>query len=64
MRLDALTWQEAGAAIARGAPVILPVGSIEQHGPIGLIGTDAFCAEDVAMAAAPLAGALVAPTVA
>jgi creatinine amidohydrolase len=64
VRLDTLTWIEAEAAIARRPAAILPLGSIEQHGPIGLIGTDAFCAEDVATAAGARAGVLVAPTLA
>ncbi|MBS0124065.1 creatininase family protein [Thetidibacter halocola] len=64
MRLDHMTWPEAEAHVAGGGGVILPVGSTEQHGPMGLIGTDAFCARVIAEAAAPLCGAVVAPTLA
>ncbi|WMS44696.1 creatininase family protein [Acuticoccus sp. MNP-M23] len=49
----------------RAAPIVLlPTGSTEQHGPMGLIGTDAFCAEAIAVAAARATGVLVAPTLA
>jgi creatinine amidohydrolase len=42
---------------------VVPLGSTEQHGPNGLIGTDAICAEAVAAGLAERAGALLAPTV-
>ncbi len=42
--------------------VILPVGSLEQHGPIGLIGTDALCAERIATLVGGTVDAIVAPT--
>ena len=64
MRLDQSTWYEIEDYLQKSNGVILPVGSIEQHGPVGLIGTDAFCAEMIANAAADLSGALVAPTLA
>ena len=44
--------------------ILLPTGSTEQHGPMGLIGTDTLCATAIAEAAAPLCGALVAPALA
>jgi creatinine amidohydrolase len=61
MRLDRCTWPEVEAHLSRGGGVLLPVGSTEQHGPMGLIGTDTLCATAIAEAAAPLCGALVAP---
>lgn len=64
MRLDLCTWQEVEAYLARTDGIIIPVGSTEQHGPMGLIGTDALCAQSIAEAAADEAGALVAPTLA
>ena len=36
---------------------MLPIGSVEQHGPMGLIGTDVICASEVAARAADLVGA-------
>ena len=59
-----MTWPQVGEAIATSAGVFLPVGSTEQHGPMGLIGTDAFCATLIAEGAARAVGALVAPTLA
>ena len=42
----------------------MPIGSTEQHGPIGLIGTDAICAEIIAKGVGEVTGALVGPTIA
>ena len=64
MRLDLATWPEVEAYLGVSNGIIIPAGSTEQHGPMGLIGTDAVCAERVAMGAADLAGAMVAPTLA
>lgn len=64
MRLDQATWQEVEAKIAELPGIFLPTGSTEQHGPMGLIGTDAICAEKIAEEAATLANCLVAPTLA
>lgn len=61
MRLDRCTWPEVEAHLGRGGGILLPTGSTEQHGPMGLIGTDTLCATAIAEAAAPLCGALVAP---
>ena len=64
MRLDLATWPEVEAYLGRSRGIVIPAGSTEQHGPMGLIGTDAICAERVAAGAADLAGAMVAPTLA
>ena len=64
MRLDHATWQEVEAYLEVPAGIIVPTGSTEQHGPMGLIGTDAFCAEKIAEGAGQRAGAMVAPTIA
>ncbi|MGV6849813.1 MAG: creatininase family protein [Marinibacterium sp.] len=56
-----MTWQEVEARLQSGASVLLPCGSTEQHGPMGLIGTDTICAEAVALAAADLCDGVVAP---
>ena len=61
--LSRCSWLEVERYLARGGGIIVPVGSTEQHGPIGLIGTDAICAEVIAIAAARAAGGLVAPTI-
>jgi len=67
MRLEQATWQEVDAylqtdgdtSLPRG--ILLPTGSTEQHGPMGLIGTDTLCATSVAEAAAQRAGLYMAP---
>ena len=64
MRLDQITWQEAEAYLVRSRGIIIPTGSTEQHGPMGLIGTDALCAQTVAEGAGEIADACVAPTLA
>ena len=64
MRLDLHTWLEVEAYLKEKDQIIIPTGSNEQHGPIGLIGTDALCAETIARRAGEKAGILVAPTLA
>jgi creatinine amidohydrolase len=64
MQLQLQTWQEVEAYLQNSRGIILPIGSTEQHGPIGLIGTDAICAEVIARGVGQAAGALVAPTIA
>ncbi len=58
------TWPEVEAYLAASKGILIPTGSVEQHGKAGLIGTDALCAEAVARRAAERAGALLGPTVA
>ena len=64
MRLDHATWYEVEDYLKDKRGIILPTGSHEQHGPIGLIGTDAICAGEIAARAARIAGVYVAPTLA
>jgi creatinine amidohydrolase len=64
MQLQLQTWQEVEAYLQSSRGIILPVGSTEQHGPTGLIGTDAICAEVIARGVGEATGALVAPTIA
>ncbi len=64
MQLSLMTWPEVETHLSRGICALLPIGSTEQHGPMGLIGTDAICAEAVALRAAEQANALVAPVIA
>ncbi len=64
MRLDRLTWPEVGAYLERADGILLPVGSTEQHGPNGPLGTDALCPEGVGREAAKRLGILAAPTLA
>ena len=63
MLLQHQTWQEVERYLGRSNGIILPIGSTEQHGPNGLIGTDAICAEVVARGIGEAADALVGPTI-
>jgi len=64
MKLAERTWYEVAEYLNRTQGIFFPCGSTEQHGPIGLIGTDTACAEAIALLAAERAGALVAPPLA
>lgn len=65
MRLQLATWQEVEASLQSGRrDILMPIGSTEQHGPNGLIGTDALCAEEVAWRVGDLTKTYVAPTIA
>ena len=48
MRLQLSTWPEVERYLDTSKGVIIPVGSTEQHGPTGFIGTDALCPEILA----------------
>lgn len=61
--LHLATWTEVETYLERSQGMILPIGSTEQHGPTGLIGTDAICAEAIARGVGEATQALVAPTI-
>lgn len=61
IRLALHTWPEVDSYLQRCTGVILPLGSTEQHGPTGAIGTDALTAEAVALELGQRSGVLVAP---
>jgi creatinine amidohydrolase len=63
VNLHLQTWEEVEAYLARSNGIIIPIGSTEQHGPNGLIGTDAICAEVIGRRAGEKAQALVGPTI-
>lgn len=63
MLLSFSTWAEVEALLARSRTIVVPIGSHEQHGPTGLLGTDALCPEIIAHAAEKAdTGLLVGPT--
>ncbi|MBM3571529.1 MAG: creatininase family protein [Alphaproteobacteria bacterium] len=62
MLLQLSTWAEVENYLRRSVGVIVPIGSTEQHGPSGLIGTDTICPEFIARRFAEEAGAMVAPS--
>ena len=61
MRLHLSTWQEVESYLETSKAILIPIGSTEQHGPTGLIGTDALCPEIIGGLAAE-SGLLMAPT--
>lgn len=63
MRLQLMTWPEVEEYLKRSTGVIIPIGSAEQHGPTGFIGTDALCPEIVAEKLAEEVDAVIAPTI-
>jgi creatinine amidohydrolase len=63
MLLHLSTWQEVESYLNQSTGIIIPIGSTEQHGPSGLIGTDAICAEVIAKGVGEQTKAMVAPTI-
>ena len=51
MLLALSTWPEIEARLKASKTVVVPIGSNEQHGPTGLLGTDWLCPEIIARAA-------------
>jgi creatinine amidohydrolase len=58
-----LTWPEVGEAAERGAGVVVPVGSTEQHGPHLALSVDAVLPTELGLAVADEHDLLVAPAV-
>ncbi|WP_413175640.1 creatininase family protein [Anabaena azotica] len=63
MLLHLSTWPEVETYLQKSQGIILPLGSTEQHGPTGLIGTDAICAEVISRGVGEATQAMVAPTI-
>jgi creatinine amidohydrolase len=61
MKLQLATWPDVERYLETSQGVVIPIGSTEQHGPTGLVGTDAICPETIAEGMSE-AGLLVAPT--
>jgi creatinine amidohydrolase len=62
MLLHRSSWPEIEAFLTRSTSVVVPIGSNEQHGPTGLLGTDWMCPEIIAGEAQKDADILIAPT--
>jgi len=62
MLLHQSSWQEVEAYLDHSKGIIIPIGSTEQHGPNGLLGTDALCPEIIAHEASKTSDLLIAPT--
>ncbi|GLK82529.1 creatininase [Ancylobacter defluvii] len=63
IRLDELSWPEFAHKIAAGAPVLLPLGTTEQHGPHLPLNVDVVLPTGVCERVARQVGGLVAPTI-
>ena len=61
IRLQLRSWPEVEEYLSHCRGVIVPLGSTEQHGPTGAIGTDALTAEAVALEVGRRTGVLVTP---
>jgi creatinine amidohydrolase len=62
MQLQLSSWPEVEKYLETSRAILIPIGSTEQHGPNGLLGTDALCPEIIARRAGDEAGILVGPT--
>jgi creatinine amidohydrolase/Fe(II)-dependent formamide hydrolase-like protein len=62
MQLHLSSWPEIEAYLAKSKAILIPIGSTEQHGPNGLLGTDALCPEIIGRRAGDEGGILVGPT--
>jgi len=63
MRLQLSTWMEVEEYLKNNNSIIIPIGSTEQHGPNGLIGTDAITSEKISHLIGDEHNILVAPTI-
>src|SRR6187455_2431831 len=56
-----MTWKEVEAARDRGAAVLVPIGTHEQNGTLGPMGTDGLLVFEITKRIAAETGAVVAP---
>ena len=63
MQLQLSTWPEVERYLETSKAILIPIGSTEQHGPNGFVGTDALCPEVLAKEVGDQTGALVGPTI-
>lgn len=63
MQLKFSTWCEIEDYLKTQKGIIIPIGSMEQHGPVGLIGTDSICPEVVAQGLSEKINVVIAPTI-
>lgn len=63
MQLRTLTWPDVEAYLEKSDALLMPIGSHEQHGPNGMIGTDIICPETIAAAVSRRMGILVGPSI-
>ena len=63
MQLDQASWMEVRDKLKNPQGIIIATGSTEQHGPIGLIGTDTICSETIASSIAKKSNMYLAPSI-
>ena len=63
MKLDLASWKEVQKHLEEPHGIIISTGSTEQHGPIGLIGTDTICSSVIAEKVAERSKMYVAPPI-
>ena len=63
MLLKLAIWQDVAEYLEKRNDVVLPVGSTEQHGPSGPLGTDFIAAEELAIELGEERKTFVAPTI-
>ena len=63
MQLALCTWMEVESYLEHSTGIIIPIGSTEQHGPNGLIGTDVICPTRIAAGIAEQEHVLIAPSI-
>ena len=63
MRLEQTSWMEVRDKLKNPQGIIMATGSTEQHGPIGLIGTDTICSETIASDVAIKSNMYLAPSI-
>ncbi|MCD6244058.1 MAG: creatininase family protein, partial [Candidatus Korarchaeota archaeon] len=61
--LHGMTYEEAKKYFSNSDMVLLPVGSVEQHGPANPLGTDMFIAQALAEEAARRSGIITLPVI-
>jgi len=62
MKLALVSYPFVEEYLKKRQSIVIPIGSVEQHCPVGLIGTDHLIAEEIAYELGERSGALVAPT--
>jgi creatinine amidohydrolase len=63
MLLEKMSWLQAKEAFEKDPVVIIPIGSLEQHGPQSALGTDFLVPEYLAEKVSSMDNVIVAPTV-
>lgn len=63
MQLENMSYPEVEQYLEHNNSILLPIGSVEQHGPYGILGTDFIAAEGIAREVGEKLGILVAPAV-